>query len=256
MNQDDFDPAVRQLQKWYRSGIFEINVSEIAITARKKIKGTLKTDKKVDDFLLEVTETLSPLNQPIPAVGKGIAKIFDACPAPGYAFALQRFVNENTDNRAWELIKKYRGRLLQLAVLALSKPGDNLIAILHVLYTKDKIEVQVRSNTNASIAKKPRGELSPIKALIRQHIRSGEQKMTQEIYDEIVTNQSIDFAYRYDQSAGIKIYETEETSDGRKKIAWELSTVDKYGNEKTSRSKNPITFKTFDNYCSEVRGKI
>lgn len=258
MDHDGLNTDAWQLHDWYRNGIFKIDVSEIAQTARKKLKATLKREKKVDDLLQEVTKILSPWNQPIPALGEGIAKIFDSCPAPGYAFALQLFVKENEDDKAWEFIKKHGAKLLQLAVLALSKPGDNQMAILYSLHTKDKIEVMVKSKTNTPIAQKPRGELSPIKVFLRQYIRMSEKKSAKEIYNNVVTNQTTPFEYRGDPVAEIKIKEADgedqKTKDGRKLIEWEMITTDGRGNEIRERDK--ITVKTFATYCSNIQKEL
>jgi len=253
----DIEPSAWQLHEWYRSGVFEIDVGEIAGSARKQLLGKLKSEKKVAEVLQKIAETLTHLNQPIPAIGNGIAR-FDGHPPPGFVFALQRFIKENSTEQFRELVKNFGGiGILYRAALALSIPGDNLIAILSMLHTLPSAEFNKRSKANKQIAENPRGELNPLKAFLRQHISNSEEETTKEIYNKVVTGQPNHFGYKGDDEAEITVYETtEKGSDGRLKIGCMALFFDKKHPEGKGRIDKTITYETFGNYCSEIRQKI
>lgn len=128
MEEIDIDLEAFELHDLYIRGIFDRNISSIAESANRRLMAKFKTQKKVDKFTQEVAQYLSPLNKPIPATGKGIAR-FEERPAPGFAFALQLFIRKHHEQARAFLEAQGGNLLVYLAVLALSKEGDNRRAI-------------------------------------------------------------------------------------------------------------------------------
>lgn len=78
----DIDLDTFELHEMYLRGVFNMEISSIAESANRKLKGKFKTQKKVDQFILEIEKHLSPLNKSIPATGQGIARFYER-QAPG-----------------------------------------------------------------------------------------------------------------------------------------------------------------------------
>lgn len=248
MAQDDPDSTVFQLHSWYRAGIYNADVSNIAASANRQLLAKFKTKRKVDEFLRKIESFLAPLNQPIPSLGEGILR-FDGKPPPGYAFALQRYMRSSPVDQVFSFFDQFGKsgqQMVNLAALALSKHTDNRQAIDSLRAALFNVEFNIKSRKNRSISKLVRSEKSPLRSYLKQRMRRLREESNKEIISNVTQDQGGKFRFN-NLTLTMNITETEGQG-----IHW-IATDPKNQKEYAEGKKTGVQFEKF---LSDIRKEL